>query len=347
MEVEVNEEKARLLAKVAAFTPSETVFEVGKRESESAIIMKKRRKTVDERQKRVSKAEAEKSTASGMEKAPVKELPAPQLPSKNFKDPSFYLDHTQRGAEAEKGYSLKSGVESLSGAITDMTADEGTGPKAQKASQLSWDRKKHKFIKKNGSADGEKMIKSESGALLPASYSSGKYQEWKSKRRHMPDGPVEALALGGGRRGRHGPPGQKRKAEDGDGGEDAGGKGRKDQGKSKGTGKGKDDFKQKSPGKPGKKGIKQSSGLKSAMDIRKQREIAQKVRCTATCDILNFANGSLYHREKRRTLENPKSSESNFSSIYLCRTGVRLWTHVYIIHLGVRNTGLVMSPIVL
>lgn len=272
MEDEVNEEKARLLAKVAAFTPSETVFEVGKRESESAVIMKKRRKTVDERQKRVSKAEAEKSTTSGMEKTPVKELPAPQLPIKDFKDPSFYLEHTQRGAEAEKGYSLKSGVESLSGAITDMTADEGTGPKAQKASQLSWDRKKHKFIKKNGSTDGEKMIRSESGALLPASYSSGKYQEWKLKRRHMPDGPVEAL--GGGRRGRHGPPGQKRKAEDEDGGEDAGGKGRKDQ--IKGKGKGKDDSKQQSSGKPGKKGTKQSSGLKSAMDIRKQREIAQK-----------------------------------------------------------------------
>lgn len=93
----------------------------------------------------------------------------------------------------------------------------------------------------------------------------------------MPDGPVEAL--GGGRRGRHGPPGQKRKAEDEDGGEDAGGKGRKDQ--IKGKGKGKDDSKQQSSGKPGKKGTKQSSGLKSAMDIRKQREIAQKVRCTA------------------------------------------------------------------
>ncbi|TYJ55357.1 ATP-dependent RNA helicase DBP10 [Cryptococcus floricola] len=275
MEDEVNEEKARLLKQVAEFTPDWTVFEVGKRESESAIIMQKRRKTVDEKKKRASKAEADQAAASGIERAvKAKErrraAVLPQLPEKDWKDPSFFLDHTRSGADEEKGYSLKTGADvptNLNNAVTDFTADEGAGPRAQKASQLSWDRKKHKFIQKSGSAEGVKMIKSESGALLPATYSSGKYKEWQKKRKNVVDGPVDPLsgAVGGqGRKGKHGPVGVKRKdREEGDG-EESGprGKGGRDGDR---------------PGKPGKKGgVKQSSGIRSAEDIRKHRATMAK-----------------------------------------------------------------------
>ena len=54
----------------------------------------------------------------------------------------------------------------------------------KKKRQLTWDKKKKKFIKGDGAgADNVKLVKTESGAKLPASYRSGRYDEWKSKTR--------------------------------------------------------------------------------------------------------------------------------------------------------------------
>jgi hypothetical protein len=54
----------------------------------------------------------------------------------------------------------------------------------QKASQLKWDRKKKRFTSGDQvGADNKKLIRSESGALLPASYNSGRYKEWKQAHR--------------------------------------------------------------------------------------------------------------------------------------------------------------------
>ena len=65
-----------------------------------------------------------------------------------------------------------------------MTQDESAAPRAAKASQLKWDRKKKRFVSKNEiGADNKKMIRSESGALLPSSYKSGRYEAWRRTRR--------------------------------------------------------------------------------------------------------------------------------------------------------------------
>lgn len=53
-----------------------------------------------------------------------------------------------------------------------------------KKNQLRWDSKKHKFVKGTGiGSDNKKMIRTESGALIPASYKSGRYDEWAKKTR--------------------------------------------------------------------------------------------------------------------------------------------------------------------
>ncbi|WVQ78244.1 ATP-dependent RNA helicase DBP10 [Cryptococcus sp. DSM 104549] len=295
MEDDVNEERARLLATVAAFTPAETVFEVGKRESEGAVLMKKRRTNLDERKKRLPKAAPEGDAPGPAKKA--RELPQAPPSTKSFKDPAFYLSHTRTGASADAGYSLKSGAslpESLASATFDLTADEGTGPKAQKASQLSWDKKKRKFVQKSGNPEnGVKMIRSESGALLPATYNSGKFDEWRKKRRGVGEGPMPIMgALGSGRKGRHGAPGQKKPAADsgdGDGGErDFGisnvpGKSGKHQPGGQGAKGGKDgNGGRGAPGKKGGKGTKQSSGLHSAEAIRQKRVQDQKRKAKST-----------------------------------------------------------------
>lgn len=75
-------------------------------------------------------------------------------------------------------------AEGLQSSTLDLQVDEGRGPSAQKASQLRWDRKKKRFAASDQvGGDNKKMIRSESGALLPATYDSGRYQEWRSKRK--------------------------------------------------------------------------------------------------------------------------------------------------------------------
>lgn len=66
-----------------------------------------------------------------------------------------------------------------------MTGDDGglTGRQGH-FKQLTWDKKKKKFIKGGGEgADNVKLVKTESGARLPASFRSGRFDEWKAKNK--------------------------------------------------------------------------------------------------------------------------------------------------------------------
>lgn len=64
---------------------------------------------------------------------------------------------------------------------------------AQKASTLRWDRKNKRVVKGDGvGADNKKLIKTESGTRLPATFQSGKYDEWKKKKRFSVPRPGEA-----------------------------------------------------------------------------------------------------------------------------------------------------------
>jgi len=79
-------------------------------------------------------------------------------------------------------YSL--GNEALSSqlpAATGMAQDEGINAhRPQKASQLKWDRKTKRFGGGGAAgADDKKMIRTESGVSLPASYRSGRYDAWR------------------------------------------------------------------------------------------------------------------------------------------------------------------------
>jgi ATP-dependent RNA helicase DDX54/DBP10 len=49
---------------------------------------------------------------------------------------------------------------------------------------LSWDKKKKRFVKGDGvGADNIKLVKTEGGTRLPATYRSGRFDEWKAKSR--------------------------------------------------------------------------------------------------------------------------------------------------------------------
>ncbi|KAJ9112383.1 hypothetical protein QFC19_000804 [Naganishia cerealis] len=211
------EAKASLLAQINSYQPSETIFEIGSRgKTPGAEIMRQRRSLhdkikrkrssaqstevrngaepdidrgemdVDDEANTVERSEMEMADESDIENA-FETTKKSANKSTDFKDDQFYMSHYQQGAAADRGYSLKDGqsfIEQARNVTMDLVGDEGVMARTQKASQLTWDRKKKKFIQGNGEgADNQKIIRTESGARLPISYKSGRFEEWKAKKR--------------------------------------------------------------------------------------------------------------------------------------------------------------------
>lgn len=144
--------------------------------------------------------------------------------------------------------------------------------RAQKASQMRWDRKSKKFIRGDGTgSDNKKLIRSESGAKLPASFKSGAFDDWKKKSRvYVPrvgERELSSTSKGGrwsgeDRRFKH----KGNKAAEGmDAGESRSVPGEfKGKKRSKGIGS-------RTVGKPTGKASDKTAGIKSAAQIRKDR----------------------------------------------------------------------------
>jgi len=114
------------------------------------------------------------------------EMPA-KRPKNNYRDTEFFMSHHQKDAATDKGYSLRDGAsfaEQAAHATFDLTNDDGVAQRQRRDSQLTWDKKKKKFVKGGGEgADNIKIVTTESGARLPASYRSGRFDEWKAKNK--------------------------------------------------------------------------------------------------------------------------------------------------------------------
>ncbi|KAH8119551.1 DEAD-domain-containing protein [Phellopilus nigrolimitatus] len=220
------EEEARnaLLKAVNGFSPVETVFEIGNRgKSTSAALMKDRRKALQKARERavpsasiIEEERQEENVAvpsMEVEMADEDDIEAVFASSSKhgrYRDSEFYMSHIQKGAMTEKGcvpltfipcrnningfefrYSLRDGAsfaEQASGATFELAGDEGVASRQRRNGQLKWDKKKKKFIKGDGEgADNMKIVKTEGGTRLPATYRSGRYDEWKAKTHtHVP-----------------------------------------------------------------------------------------------------------------------------------------------------------------
>ncbi|KAH9949579.1 ATP-dependent RNA helicase DBP10 [Amylocystis lapponica] len=199
-----------LLRAVNSFRPSETVLEIGARgNTETAALMKQRRKALSKAAQRASLAstsaaalaaddDAEDEDAAPTQHADVEMADEGEIavvfetyPTKsgkggkdNFRDSEFYMSHYQKDADTEKGYSLRDGAtfaEQAQNVAFDLTGDEGADRKRR---EMKWDKKKKKFVKGGGEgADNVKLVRTESGIKLPATYRSGRFDEWKAKSR--------------------------------------------------------------------------------------------------------------------------------------------------------------------
>jgi len=106
---------------------------------------------------------------------------------KSFRDEEYYISYVQKDALTEKGYSLNDGASSFSRQAQhvsfDLAGDEGKAGQTRHAG-TTWDKKKKKFIQGDGAgSDNKKMIRTESGIRMPATFRSGRFDEWKSKTR--------------------------------------------------------------------------------------------------------------------------------------------------------------------
>ncbi|KAJ3533905.1 hypothetical protein NM688_g7217 [Phlebia brevispora] len=210
MAKKLEEEKRRkaLLMAVNAFKPAETVLEIGARgNAETAALMKHRRQALDKAARRAqlaststAKLEDEDEDSSDEEKpqnepevemadeeeiAAVFDSSSTKDRKGSYRDSEYYMSHYQKNADTEKGYSLRDGAsfaEQAKGVTFDLAGDDAV--QERKRRELRWDKSKKKFVKGTGEgADNVKLVKTESGIKLPATYRSGRFDEWKAKSR--------------------------------------------------------------------------------------------------------------------------------------------------------------------
>ncbi|KAH8914092.1 P-loop containing nucleoside triphosphate hydrolase protein, partial [Atractiella rhizophila] len=209
--------KEELLDKIKNFNARETVFEFGKKgeKTEAGVLMKKRRRELEGKVMKAAKRRKEEEAVSTLvrekevvdedkdelelemaEEADLEDVFDMELPSKtarrntNFREENYYLGYVQPGADTEKGYSMRD-TSTFAAAAQAATFDlSGTREgdeivdRPQKASIMRWDRRQKKLVKGDGTgADNKKMIRSESGKKIPASFKSGMFEEWKGKKK--------------------------------------------------------------------------------------------------------------------------------------------------------------------
>ncbi|KAJ3539199.1 hypothetical protein NMY22_g4845 [Coprinellus aureogranulatus] len=196
------DERMRLLRTVNSFTPNETIFEATQKgNSENLALMKQRRRSLNKVKARTQalKDEEEGDHSSGEGGAHEGGMDDVEMADEdtiatvfdtgkkknNYRDEEFYMSYTQKDAHTEKGYSLNDGASSFvkqaQNVTFDLEGDDGDGLR-KRNNTLTWDKKKKKFIKGDGTgADNKKIIRTESGAKLPATYRSGRFDEWKAK----------------------------------------------------------------------------------------------------------------------------------------------------------------------
>jgi ATP-dependent RNA helicase DDX54/DBP10 len=210
-----------LLAAVDSFRPVETALEIGSRgKNGNADLMKERRKALSKAMERremtrvsdggggTAENEDHSREAGDVEMADDSDINAvfgavPSKPSKGiYHDSEFYMPYSQVVSNAERGcvylslinvkltksrYSLRDGetfAEQARHATFDLAGDEGMVAQRRAQSKMVWNKKKKKFVRGDGQgSDNVKMVRAESGIKLPASYRSGRFDEWRVKAR--------------------------------------------------------------------------------------------------------------------------------------------------------------------
>ena len=213
-------EKDKFLAKLQDRVNKETVFEYGKKDDNLILLMNKRRKQIAPIQKRLEERRAllEKEKLLGLSHTLEDEMLKEQegtnkevgfnvneeellkdfedgdevlaettntkSKKKTFKDPNFYMPYyAPRNVIQDQQLSINGNngthgnfISEANKAAFDIDAEDDKVTLHRQGPKIVWE--KNKFVKKQ---DDRKFIISESGQRIPASFRSGKFEEWKEK----------------------------------------------------------------------------------------------------------------------------------------------------------------------
>ncbi|KAJ1729170.1 ATP-dependent RNA helicase dbp10 [Coemansia sp. Benny D160-2] len=212
------QQRMDMLRNLSGFRPNETIFEIGKRgikhTTAASLVMQNYRlasgRYISETKRARSQmadptarfdsdgsdndvvmAGDEETDSRGMKQVSTTLLSTqPANGGSAYRDDEFYISYTKANSNTERGYAMTAGgsfAEKAQGAILSLNGDENeTLLSMQHAKQsknaLRWDSKKKNFVRGNGiGADNKKLIKTESGALLPATYKAGTFKTWQDK----------------------------------------------------------------------------------------------------------------------------------------------------------------------
>ncbi|CAI2190966.1 18209_t:CDS:2, partial [Funneliformis geosporum] len=183
---EKEKERRNLISSISSFRPHETIFEIGsrgsKKASSAAQIMKLRRGNVSKVIEAHKSSILNKNSGADRSEFIKSNLKVEKKLKDHFRDEEFYIPHVQKDANTEKGYSVHQGMsfaEESKKAIMETQTDEHV-PQLGKNKMLRWDSKKKKFVKGIGiGSDNKKLITTESGIKIPATYKSGRFKEWQ------------------------------------------------------------------------------------------------------------------------------------------------------------------------
>ncbi|KAJ2785078.1 ATP-dependent RNA helicase dbp10 [Coemansia interrupta] len=227
------EEKTRMemLRSLSGFRPNETVFEIGNRgvrhTTTSSLIMqnyrmssqnfiqktKETRSKMDDPMARFDDDSMDVDEDNGGSRKPKSAKQASSsktlddlLNPKNgsaYRDDEFYIPYTKTDLNTERGYAMNTGtfIEQAQNAIVSFNGDENESLLAmQHAKQakniMRWDSKKKNFVRGVGiGSDNKKLIKTESGTMLPASFKAGTFKNWEQKTKtNMPRAGEQEMA---------------------------------------------------------------------------------------------------------------------------------------------------------
>ncbi|EPY53472.1 ATP-dependent RNA helicase Dbp10 [Schizosaccharomyces cryophilus OY26] len=207
MDIEADSQFSALLAKVSSFRPSETIFEIGQRghhRSEAGEIMRQRRSKIKPKglqrttidNELLDDSEVSTKTNSEPELSETElentfqtpqSLKEQQKASRDFRDKEYYMSHyAPKENIQENGYAVNSAENftlAARHAVLDLSNDEGIHQTNRSGQR--WDPKKKKFVNTINDEDGSrgvKLIRGESGVKLPATYRSGRFEAWKSNK---------------------------------------------------------------------------------------------------------------------------------------------------------------------
>ncbi len=200
---DLTQERSQMLDAMKAYKPKGTIFEIhSTAKSPAYSVMKEKRKqhgSVIQRaleKKHVKRpAEAEKMDGHVLECQPSSEADIAEAFKTSQKetkrkgkqqhaagrDQENFIHYRPKDFASERGLSLGSGFEQeASGAVLEIAGDDEREMRKINNSRV-WDRKRKKYVLDHGHESRRKKVKTESGALISASYKSNLYKDWLEK----------------------------------------------------------------------------------------------------------------------------------------------------------------------